>query len=75
MKAQSELKKELIYTIDMDMLDDIYEFKYELSGAIDEVIDSIKGLKSVIDVYLPIGLTDCPAKDLMDTQESGQLPF
>lgn len=74
-KAQQQLKKRLFYNIDMATLDEIYEFKYELTGAIDEIIDSIQGLRRIIDVSIPLGSINYPAIEMMDEQDTGELPF
>ncbi len=73
-KTQTQLKKGLIYALNIATVDETYEFKYELSGAIDEVIDSIRGLKNIIDAWMPLGPFDYPP-DMMDEQDSGPLPF
>lgn len=75
MKSKLPLKKRLIYVVDPETMNDAYEFKYELSGAIDEVIDSIKGLKNIIDVWMPLAFNDCLTKEPTDEQDSGPFPF
>ena len=74
-KSKFQPKKRLICPIDLDTMDDIYEFKYELSEAIDEVIKSIVGLKSVVDVWMPLAFNDHLTKKLLDEQDSCPLSF
>ncbi len=74
-KTPLQQKQGLIYALNMATVDEAYEFKYELSSAMDEIISSFQGLKNVIDAWLPLGSIDFPMKDLMDEQESVPLPF
>ena len=74
-KTKFQQKKRLVYALDPDSLDDAYEFKYELSEAMDEVIESIKGLKKIIEGWMSLMINDHLTVELPDEPEIGPLPF
>ncbi len=73
-KSKCQGKKRLVYVVDPNALEDAYEFKYELTDAMDEIIESIKGLKRVVEVWLPLSFTDRLIEELTDEQDPGSLP-
>ena len=74
-ESKCQQKKRLVCAIAPNMLNDTCEFKYELSGAIDDVIDAIKRLKITIDSWMPLAFNEQLIDQLTDEQESGPLPF